>query len=62
MMRQQPADERGSGQDDHEICAITVADDTVDCLIRRAVRGRAKIQDQFIDDPIPTLGYFTTLN
>jgi hypothetical protein len=55
MMRQQPADERGSGQDDHEICAITVADDiggAVDCLIRRAVRGRTEIQDQFIDDRI----------
>jgi hypothetical protein len=46
MMRQQPADECGSGQDDHEVCAITVADDiggAVDCLICRAVRGRPEI-------------------
>jgi hypothetical protein len=52
MMRQQPADQHGPGQDDNQVCAVAVADHicgAIDRFVRRAVRGRSQVSNQFID-------------
>jgi hypothetical protein len=55
MMRQQPADQRCSCEDDHQISFVAMANyvgGTTDRLVRRAMRGCPKISDQLIDDRI----------
>ena len=55
MTREQPADECGSGEHDQQICAVAMTDhigSATDRFVRRAVRGRPEISDQFIEDRI----------
>lgn len=63
-MRQQPADQRGSCEDDHQIGAVAMTNyvgGTTNRLVRRAVRGRPKIPDQLIDDRIADAWVFHDL-
>ena len=59
MMRHQPANECGPGQDDNQVCAVAVADHfggTSDCLIHGAAHGRTEISDQLIDGWVDSEG------
>ena len=64
MTRQQPADESGSGQDDHQVSAIAVANHiggAIDRLVGRAARGRPQTIDQLIDDRVAETRVFHDL-
>jgi hypothetical protein len=55
LARQQPAHQRGPRQHDNQVCAVAVADHirgAIDRFVRRAVRGRGQVSDQFIDPRI----------
>ena len=54
-MRQQPAKKSGAGQDQDQVCTVTVANHigrAIDGVVRRAARRSTEFSDDFIDDRI----------
>jgi hypothetical protein len=54
MMRQEPAGDCASSEDDNQVCPLATPDHVGSAgnrFVRRAMRGHAEISDQFIDGP-----------